>query len=261
MATLVDTHCHLDQMPDPAAVLEQAATVGVERLVVVSENPVSMRAAIDLKMAYPQRLLTGLGLHPTWLVQNDRQTIETGLEFIAAHLSAADAVGEIGLDHKWATTPEQQALQEEIFDRQLTLAARFGKPVNLHSRRCLRQVLQKAVDFKRSSGLNAQLHWFTQSKKLVRICNAEGLFVSVGPTVLDDPATQQVALEIDDHLLLLETDAPVPIGGRAGHPAQVRQVAETLAELKKTTWRDIAALTSANFRRYLTASPAPNSRD
>ena len=56
--------------------------------------------------------------------------------------------------------------------------------------------------------------------EMVRICNDEGLYVSVGPTAIADPQTQTVALEIDRELLLLETDAPVPIGGVAGHPAR-----------------------------------------
>ncbi|NKB68031.1 MAG: hypothetical protein GKR89_13300 [Candidatus Latescibacteria bacterium] len=260
MVGLIDTHCHLDQLPDPAAALQQAAAQGVEQLVAVAENPSSMRAVLKLKTAFPQQVFACIGLHPAWVIEAKSQDIERGLDFLASHLIEADAVGEIGLDHKWATTPQQQALQEAVFDRQLELAAHFTKPVNLHSRRCLRQVMEKAAAFKKASGLNAQLHWFTQSKKLVRICNAENLFVSVGPTVLNDPATQQVALEIADHLLLLETDAPVPIGGRPGHPAQIRQVAETLAALKNSTWEQIAALSNANFQRYLQPSPTPNSR-
>ena len=159
-------------------------------------------------------------------------------------------LGEVGLDHKWAQAPGEQALQEEILERQFALAATMGKPVNLHSRRCLRQVMEKAMEYRRQTGLNAQLHWFTQSKKLVRICNQEGIYVSVGPAILDNQQTQEVALAIADELLLLESDAPVPVNGQQGHPARVLAVARKLAELKGCTWRDIAALTSANCVRF-----------
>ena len=101
----------------------------------------------------------------------------------------------------------------------------------------------------------AQLHWFTHSKKLVRICNEEGIYVSVGPTAIHDEQTQGVACEIDRELLLLETDAPVPIGGVQGHPARVRAVAEKLAELRGLEMEELAALTAANAERYLGGAP------
>ncbi len=248
---LVDTHCHLDQFTNADAAVQKAADCGVDRIVAVSENPASMTAALALKHQHPQRVLTGLGLHPAWLVQAARPDIDAGLAFMQTHLAEADQVGEVGLDYKWATTPQQQALQDEILSAQFELAATHTKPVNLHSRRCLRQTMEHAIAFHQKTGLNAQLHWFTQSKKLIRTCNEVGVYVSVGPTVLDNPQTQDIALAIADPLLLLETDAPVPIGGQDGHPARTRQVAEKLAELKHWSLAELAERTSANFSRYL----------
>ena len=248
---LIDTHCHLDQLQDPPTVLRQAGEKSVARIVAVSENPASMGAVLDLKKTCGDQVLTGLGLHPAWLVQQTRGHILEALEFLCAHLTLADELGEVGLDHKWAQTPAQQALQEEILDCQFALAAANGKPVNLHSRRCQRQVMEKAIQFHRQTGLNAQLHWFTQSRKLVRICNQEGIYVSVGPTVINDLQAQNVAREIADELLLLESDSPVPLDGQPGHPGRVLEVAHKLAELKACSWQEIASLTSANFIRYL----------
>ena len=89
----------------------------------------------------------------------------------------------------------------------------------------------------------------------MRICNDEGLYVSVGPTAIADPQTQTVALEIDRELLLLETDAPVSIGGVAGRPARTAEVAAKLGELMGLSWAEVAALTTANAERYLGVRP------
>lgn len=247
---LVDTHCHLDQLDDVRAVLAAAAAEGVGRVVAVSEDPQSMRRALELKRHYPGRVLAGLGLHPAWVAQHE-ECVEQALQWLEEVLPQADELGEVGLDHKWATERSAQMFQEEVLERQLHLAARCAKPVNLHSRRCLRQTMERAIAFRRSAGLNAQMHWFTQSKKLVRVCNDEGLYVSVGPTVLHDEQTQQVALEIAEDLLLFETDAPVPVGGRAGHPRRVREVAECMARLRGLETGEMAALSAANFARFL----------
>ena len=248
---LIDTHCHLDQLPNPAAALAEAAAQGVTQVVAVSESAASMPAVLALAEAHPGAVVAGLGLHPAWISQQTPEEVEAGLQFLAAHLASAQILGEVGLDHKWATTPQQQTFQEEILLRQLELAAAAGKPANLHSRRCPRQVMDRAIAFARQTSLNAQLHWFTHSRKLIHQCNDAGIYVSVGPMVVDDPQTQQVALAIADELLLIETDAPVPIGGQPNQPARARIVAEKLATLKQRPLEELAALTTANFQRYL----------
>ena len=247
---LVDTHCHLDQFDDAEAVIKAASERGVTRLVVVSEDPESMLRVLELKQQHPTTVLAGLGLHPVWVVQNS-DTVQGALERLEEILPQADELGEVGLDHKWATERVDQLLQEEVLIRQLDLAARCAKPVNLHARRCLRQTMERAIAFRRNTGLNAQMHWFTQSRKLVRICNDEGIYVSVGPTILNDEQTQRVALEISDELLLLETDAPIAIGGRPGHPLRVREVAECMARLRGHEVEEMAVLCAQNFARFI----------
>ena len=77
--------------------------------------------------------------------------------------------------------------------------------------------------------------------------------MSVGPAAIVDPQIQIAALEIDRELLLLETDAPVPIGGVAGHPARAAEVAAKLGQLMGLSRAEVAALTTANTERYLGA--------
>lgn len=214
-----------------------------------------MPAVLALKRRHPEQVLAGLGMHPAWVTRAGEQEVAKGLRWLEANLAKADVLGEVGLDFKWAVTDEQQAWQQDILVRQFDLAERFRKPVNLHSRHAQRQTMQRAIDFRRSTGLNAQLHWFTVSKKLVRICNDEGIYVSVGPTAIDDVRTQHVALAIDRALLLLETDAPVPIGGVVGHPARVAEVAQKMAQVMDLSMGEISALTAANLQRYLGGPP------
>jgi TatD DNase family protein len=252
---LIDTHCHLDQLPDPALALAEAALAGVGQVVAVSESAASMPAVLALAQMYPGAVVAGLGLHPAWISRQPPEEVETGLRFLAAHLAQAQVLGEVGLDHKWAATAQEQAYQEEVLSRQLALAAAAGKPANFHSRRCPRQVMERAIAFARQTGLGAQLHWFTHSRKLVQQCNEAGIYISVGPMVVEDPQTQQAALAIADELLLIETDAPVPIGGLPNQPARALAVAEKLAALKNRSPAELAALTTANFRRYLALPP------
>lgn len=248
---LTDSHCHLDEFDDPAATLEAAATAGVTAVVAAAQDQSSMAKVLELKDRFPHSVKAALGVHPVRVVEQSGEETEEALELLAARLPIADELGEVGLDYKWADTPELKRLQSEVLDRQLELAQQCGKPACFHSRRSQRQVMERAVAFHRETGLNAQLHWFTQSKKLVRVCNEEGIYVSVGPTILRDEQASQVALTVADELLLLETDAPVGVGGVAGTPERAKTVAEKLAELRGVSLQTIASQTQRNLDCFL----------
>lgn len=253
---LVDSHCHLEQCQDPLACLERARQAQVSRVVGVSEDEASGRQLLALRDQAPG-LLVGLGFHPMKSVSTPVAEIEACLKFVAEHLEQADLLGEVGLDFKYAKSPEQQTHQRLLLERQLELAQAAGKPINLHSRWAQRQTLEVAVAFTRATGLGAQLHWFTQSTKLVRIANREGVYISAGPSLLYSEEARRVAGAVEQHLLLLETDSPVPFGERPAEPAWVRPVAECLAGLWGVSWEEVAAITTANFDRYLTAGAKP----
>jgi TatD DNase family protein len=64
---------------------------------------------------------------------------------------------------------------------------------------------------------------------------------------------REVARRVPRDRLLIETDAPwlapVPHRGRENQPAYVRETALRLAEIRGVTLEEVAAQTSANFRR------------
>lgn len=248
---LTDSHCHLESLSDPGAALARARAAGVGRIVTVSEHLPSMQRNLALA---GDGVLVGLGLHPQYVTQLGAPEVEEALAFLEANGEKACVVGEIGLDFYYATSEEQQRFQREILERQLALAARWRRPINLHSRRCQRQVAEVAIAYTRDTGLSAQLHWFTHSAKLLRLTNAAGVFVSVGPAILVDEAQRKVAAVVDPALLLLETDCPVAFGDLPAEPASAARVAECVASLWDCSLANVEARTDANFLRYAQSS-------
>ena len=247
---LTDSHCHLDEFEDINVILRQAEECGVTRMVAVSQNKSSMQRVLDLAAEFPCKILPALGIHPCCVTRQTQMETEKDFEFLTQHLKSVMILGEAGLDYKWAETHDQKMYQQRLLERQFELAAQHNKPLNLHARLCLREVMDRAISFRRETGLNVQLHWFTHSKKLAYICNDEGIFISVGPSIIFQEQNQAVAMEIDENLLLLETDAPVPIGG-PGHPRRTHEVATKLAEMKNVSLAELAGLTEANFSRFI----------
>lgn len=250
----IDAHCHLDQLDDPEAALKRAGEAGVARILAVSEDRASMQQALTLKRAHPDIVLAGIGIHPAKATAADPNAIEAGLEFISAHLDEADVLGEVGLDHFHADSDEKKAFQSELLDRMLEMAAGRGRPVNLHSRRAQRPAMERAIRFKAETGLNAAMHWFTASKKLIRICAAGGIFVSAGPSVIFDEQSRTTAATVPLDLLLVETDSPVPYGPdrRPAEPAWARDVTLLLAKEFGIDPSEFGRIVERNFSRYLT---------
>ena len=248
---LTDSHCHLEQVEDHQKALQEAEADGVTRVVAVAEDEASSKTVLELKERYPSQILAGIGFHPMFTVSRSPEEVESCLQFVDQNMARADELGEVGLDFKYAKSEPEQLFQRQVLQQQLQYAARDGKPINLHSRWALRQTMEVAVDFTRETGLGAQLHWFTQSKKLIRITNPARVYVSVGPTLLYDDSSRQVAATIDRELLLLETDSPVPFQGESARPAWVRRVAEVVAELWECDLSEVAEQTEQNLERYL----------
>ena len=161
------------------------------------------------------------------------------------------AVGEIGLDYHYDFSPRD--VQRQVFAAQLELAARFEKPIVIHTR----EAWQETLDLIREHGLpfGGIMHCFTGGPKEAEEALALGFHLSFGG-MITFPKAQEVrdaaALTPDDRLLV-ETDAPylapVPYRGKRNEPAFIVETVRRLAELRGTTPEEIADVTTSNFKR------------
>lgn len=252
---LIDSHCHLDQFPNPQAVVAEAIAAGITTIVSVSEDLPSMQKVIALKKQFPETIMAGLAIHPARLDSLTDSEIDQALLFVEQYLDFIDVIGESGLDYKYATTEASKARQKSVLHRHFNLASKGKIPVNLHSRRAQRQVMEEAIACKQQQGINVQLHWFTASRKLARICNREKIYISVGPSILTQPDVEKVVKEIDLELILLESDGPVRFSGVPATPAQVAQVAHKVAASKQIASTEFIKQAARNFAAFLGTSP------
>lgn len=248
---MIDSHCHLYDHPEVEGILQALVDSPVERVLVVSEDIPTMEKALALRDRWGESVLVGLGLHPVEVLKMDRQDVDEGLRFIQEHLEEIHCIGEIGLDFKYARTPDEQNWQKAILREQLSLAREGKLPVNLHSRWAQRQTMEAGIQFHQETQLPVLLHWFTHSKKLIRQSNQAGLFVSVGPSVLYSPGTREVISTLDPSWVLLETDTPVPFQGKPASPLILPQIAQVLAELFKMPEETFMDRLRNNENRFL----------
>jgi TatD DNase family protein len=254
---LVDTHAHL---ADPAfaadrdAVLARARRAGVTHVVVIGETPERADAARALARD-DSGLSATAGLHPHearhWSAE-----VAARLEAAAAD-PAVVAVGETGLDYHYDHSPRER--QRTVFEAQLALAARIGRPAVVHARAADDDV---AAILRNQPDAVAILHSFSSGPGLLRAAVELGHYVGwSGMITFRRWDADDLIRAVPAERLLIETDAPylapVPHRGGRNEPGYVTQVAARLAAVLGRTPDDIAHTTTANARRVFGARVGP----
>nr|WP_294862366.1 TatD family hydrolase [uncultured Fluviicola sp.] len=141
------------------------------------------------------------GIHPkeTTIDLTEIQKICQELSLKAGFL----AIGEIGLDNRYDTFPEQ----EERYIFQLKLAAEFNKPVILHCvnswDRC------RFLHEKNAPETTLIYHGFNKASITEQVLNYPKSIISIGESILSNQQLQTAVKQIPLDRLLLETDTGI----------------------------------------------------
>lgn len=256
---LIDSHCHLDAPEfdaDRSQVLHDARAAGVVGVVIPGYVASRWSALLALTAAHDRvtpeapQLWPALGLHPVHLAQHGDDDLQQ-LDAWLTRCPQVVAVGEIGLDRflPELTTPAAWARQQSLFEQQLQLATRHGKPVIIHARRCHAEIVRslKRTGFARGGILHAFSGSIEEAQAYVRLGFRLGFG---GPLTYPQSRRLREAVQaLPLHSLVLETDAPdlVPAPWRDRHgdgrprqpgervrnsPAYLAAVFETLCQLR-----------------------------
>jgi TatD DNase family protein len=246
---LVDSHCHL---ADPAfaedreAVVTRMAAAGIHRAVLIESVIAQLEQTLDWAASHPG-LVVATGCHPHdashWSPE-----LATRLQAAWMH-PLVRAAGEMGLDYHYDFTP--RATQQAVFAEQLALAATAGLPVVIHAREADDDVV---AILRNQPDATIILHSFSSGPTLRAAGLEAGWYFSFSGMVTFRSWTDQESMRaVAPDRMLVETDAPylapVPHRGKRNEPAFVVEVARTLAEVRGSTYIDVAANTTANAMR------------
>ena len=271
---LIDSHCHLDDYEDLAAILAHARDAGVGKLLAIGigDGPDTMHRALDLARTHPEIWAT-VGIHPQ---EAHRATAEnlSKLEALAADPRCL-AVGEIGLDYYHLDNPDI-ATQQAAFIAQMKIAAAAGKPITIHCRTselaipaakakyepadAWEDLLSLIAEHWTPTGLAGIMHCFSGNEDQAVRSLAAGFYLSFAGNVTYPKSTtiQAVAASAPADRILVETDAPflapIPLRGQTNEPAFVAHTARFVAELRGITVEELAELTTSNFNALFPTS-------
>ena len=250
MPGIIDTHNHLNEVDSMEQALLDAQKEKIEAIIAVGVDDASNRQIMDIGKKYPGMVFPAFGLHP-WSLNNltDEQLGDT-LRNIEDNINDIVAVGEIGLDYnKRVVSVAPKDRQKDVFKMLLSLAARYDKPVSVHSRYAWKDCfkLVSEADIKK-----AVFHWFTGFSSTLEDIISAGYYISVTPAAEYHEEHRRAVKHTPLEQLLLETDCPVTYGRENRYdsrPADLVRSLKAAAGLKEVAAETIAAFTTDNANR------------
>ena len=255
-STWIDSHAHLTMFdPDEVAdVLLRAADRDVAGVQVPATVGEDLDGALTLRERFPDRVVVAAGVHP-----HEAASLDANLKRrVSAALAVPGvvAIGEIGLDYHYMSSPREDQLTALAW--QLDLALESGRPVVLHNRESWDD-LERLLG-ERAGRLRGVCHSFAEGPAQARRVADLGLVVGVSGMVTFANASNIVAMveSLRPDEVIVETDspylAPVPHRGRRNEPAFVVHVGRMLARLWGQDPVTVAARTTERFRTVFDVS-------
>lgn len=238
---MLDSHCHLDQYPNPLAVARKAERAGVTTIAVTNlpSHFVIGRAHVEGL----RRIRLALGLHPLLAESHEEE-----LPAFERYFPLTSYIGEVGLDF---SRDRRETRDQQVRSFRFVLALLAGQPkfVTIHSRGAEAAILELLQEFRVGPVV---FHWYSGPIGTARAALSDGHYFSVNPAMLRSKSGQRLMEDLPPDRALTETDGPfVQVSNRAAVPMDVGIVVESLC----ARWamdREAAVLQiNRNFRTLL----------
>lgn len=248
---LIDTHCHLDEIEDIDSAIKEAKDAGLIAIIATGINYESNEIVLELARQDKDFVFPGLGLHPQELPEMDEAEVARTMRQIEDNIDQAVAIGEVGLDyHKRVRAEAPKERQQAVLRDVMLLAAKYDKPVSLHTRYAWKDAFNIAVE---SGAEQVVFHWYTGTSSVLRDLLAQGYYVSATPATEYHSEHRRAIREASLDRLFLETDSPVSYGREDRFQAAPKDVMRSLnasAEIRETDAVLLAEQTTQNAIRF-----------
>lgn len=255
---ITDTHSHIfaeEFDSDRQEAIQRAKQAGVGRILLPNIDLNSIEPMLQLCKEEPGYCLPMIGLHPTEIKDDYRET----LKFFHSELRKQDhpfiAIGEIGLDLYW----EQESLevQREVFRTQLEWAVEFNLPVAIHCRSAHREMLDIMNHFDKEQ-LSGIFHCFGgTSDEAIELLEWPNFALGIGGVVTYKKSNLPEVLgkTIPMNRIVLETDcpylAPVPFRGKRNETSYIVHTAERVASIYGVSTETLTSQTTATANKIM----------
>ncbi len=251
---LFDSHSHLNDEKfdeDRDKLIKEIYESGVINFITAGYSVESSKKAIEIANNY-EFIYATVGVSPNDIPQTEEELWKQLEEIkdIAKKSSKVVAIGEIGLDYYWNT--DNKDIQKKAFIEQIKLANELNFPIVIHTR----EAIMDTVQILKENTVNNRgvFHCCPQNRELIKEALKLGFYISfAGPiTFKNSKNADEIINMVPNDRILIETDspylAPEPVRGRRNTPANVRFIAQKIADVKGMDLSEVQNITEQNAK-------------
>lgn len=253
----IDLHCHL-QFDDFSDDLETViADMKANNVIAINVGTTyeTSKKGVELAKRYPDILKATIGTHPVHAVQSSQATevsaSEGGSDKLFEDFFVNEktrdhvvGIGECGLDFfrrsndEASLTPDDIAVQEKIFQKQIDWSKKYKKPLMLHVRDSYSKTLEiLSKNFNTDSlEYRGNAHFFVGTIEEAKAFLALGFSISFTGVITFVEAYQALVRFVPLDRMFAETDSPyvspAPLRGKRNNPVNVIEIYKKIALIK-----------------------------
>ena len=249
MTWLFDSHIHLSDSEyenELTNILQSMESIKIKACCVSVDYHTSKKT---LELSKKSKLvLPFIGMHPG----NINEELNSILELVNKNSNVIVGIGEIGLDKTYSAKEEDFKKQKLVFEKQLLLAEKLGKPISIHSRKALDEIFEIISSYSLRGKL---LHWFDGNKKQLKKAMDMDFYVSYGPVTVYAKDKQVLLSNTDREKILVETDGPVKFSKcfeqKSAQISFIPSVIFCASKVLRETFDEISILIEKNSKKFL----------
>jgi len=231
MSKIIDTHTHIydKQFEEDFDDVMKRIEDELEGIVSIGFDLESSLKSIELANRY-SFVNAVIGVHPVDIKKYNDE-VEKELERLALK--------------------DPKDVQIAGFRKQMELAERVKKPVVIHTREALQDMLDVLKDYKNVGGI---LHCYPGSLEAAKPF-LDRYYLGIGGTLTfkNNKKTKELVKELPLEKIVLETDCPyltpVPFRGKRNEPVYTKYVAEEVAKIKEISVEEVIKITTENAKK------------
>lgn len=234
---MIDTHAHID-----STLCDISRIEGLKAVILSGSSIDASKNNLLLAKKYP-RLYSSAGIHPQEIADDINL-----LEELVKNPKVI-AIGECGLEFLGEVDTKKQ---EEYLRKQIGLAQKYDKPLIIHARKAMDEVIQILSEYKDLRGV---IHCYSGGKKRVKkILELPGVwYFGFDGNLTYEVGLVEVVKEIPRERILAETDSPLltpePFRGQENQPKYVKYVYQKIADIWGESLEGAEKIIDGNAKR------------
>jgi TatD DNase family protein len=268
---LIDTHCHinimlrgyetksmytqltLDEKILAQTILQHADNHDVKIIINVGTDLIESITCIKLAQLY-KNCYAIVGIHPNDATQYWKHDFNKIKAYVQEHQEhKIIGIGECGIDLHYEGY--DLARQQDAFKAQIELALEHNLALSIHSRDAAQETFEIIDQYRKEDNFRGIMHCYAYDEGYAQEAIKSKLVLGIGGTLTypKNEVLRAIVKNIKLTDIVLETDAPFlppqTMRGQKNSPANIQVVAEYIAQLRNTSYENVADTTTATVKK------------